>query len=749
MIFVNRKTISHPEVFFSNEIKVAQQRLEEFYNRSRESRSQEKYSKPFEPELRDKFLKALREVFNGKCAYCESLISLITTTSEYDHFRPKSGARGLENEFSNEHYWWLTYEWNNLYYSCQICNRYKSTWFPVAGSRIKIKTPYPELIKKEKPLLIDPCIDKPEAHLVYSENGQVDFLSPKGKTTIEILKLNRSELVNSREETLKELFSQWELMLKLFSKKAANRSKLKNIGHEWERLFNDDNNSKPYLAIQRQMLSKWLENHLDIQAYFASKEYDSPDDLKIPETKSIPVTQSIEALNKKEELSSDEKEKIDNELQLDSVKHIYVEKIELKNFKCFSHLEIDLAEHNSTSESKITDSNPLVEPWMLFLGENGVGKSSVLKALVIGLCGTEYINDLKILGGDILKHGSKKGYIKIHLVGGVKPIEVHFSDKEIVSTLLQPIVNLVAYNSIRLMPKKGKLSPERGIFYGARAKNLFDYTVSLIDADNWLLTRSKKIFDRAALTLKDLMLLEEEDRIEKNDEKIIIRRGNDVFSIDELSDGYQSLYALAIDIMATLVKENVTFDLAEGMVLIDEIGTHLHPRWRMEIIERLRNAFPKIRFIVTTHEPLCLRGLKAGETIVLTKNIDKEIIALTDLPDPSELRIDQILTSDFFGLKSTIDPQTEKLFQEYYFILALDETERTGEQKNRLLELNELIPKIKHLGDTLREELIYYVVDELLAKKTRKDGLKIKAKIQEEAIKRVEGLWNLISTEKN
>jgi len=598
-------------------------------------------------------------------------------------------------------------------------------------------------------LSIGPCIDKPEAHLVYSENGQVDFLSPKGKTTIEILKLNRSELVNSREETLKELFSQWELMLKLFSKKAANRSKLKNIGHEWERLFNDDNNSKPYLAIQRQMLSKWLENHLDIQAYFASKEYDSPDDLKIPETKSIPVTQSIEALNKKEELSSDEKEKIDNELQLDSVKHIYVEKIELKNFKCFSHLEIDLAEHNSTSESKITDSNPLVEPWMLFLGENGVGKSSVLKALVIGLCGTEYINDLKILGGDILKHGSKKGYIKIHLVGGVKPIEVHFSDKEIVSTLLQPIVNLVAYNSIRLMPKKGKLSPERGIFYGARAKNLFDYTVSLIDADNWLLTRSKKIFDRAALTLKDLMLLEEEDRIEKNDEKIIIRRGNDVFSIDELSDGYQSLYALAIDIMATLVKENVTFDLAEGMVLIDEIGTHLHPRWRMEIIERLRNAFPKIRFIVTTHEPLCLRGLKAGETIVLTKNIDKEIIALTDLPDPSELRIDQILTSDFFGLKSTIDPQTEKLFQEYYFILALDETERTGEQKNRLLELNELIPKIKHLGDTLREELIYYVVDELLAKKTRKDGLKIKAKIQEEAIKRVEGLWNLISTEKN
>src|SRR5439155_99912 len=133
-----------------------------------------------------------------------------------------------------------------------------------------------------------------------------------------------------------------------------------------------------------------------------------------------------------------------------------------------------------------------------------------LKALVIGLCGKEYIADLKISGGEILKHGTKNGYIKIYLVGAVQPIEVHFNDEYIISTLSQPIVNLVAYNSVRLIPKKGKLSPEKGTFYGAKAKNLFDYTVSLIDADNWLLTKSKKIFDRAALTLKDLMLLEDD-----------------------------------------------------------------------------------------------------------------------------------------------------------------------------------------------------------------------------------------------
>jgi hypothetical protein len=59
MIFIDRTAISHPDVFYSKEIEIAKKRLEDFYTRSKESRSQEKYSKPFEPELRDKFLKSV------------------------------------------------------------------------------------------------------------------------------------------------------------------------------------------------------------------------------------------------------------------------------------------------------------------------------------------------------------------------------------------------------------------------------------------------------------------------------------------------------------------------------------------------------------------------------------------------------------------------------------------------------------------------------------------------------------------
>lgn len=742
MIYVERNSIPVPEVFYSKEVEIAKKRLEEFYLKSKESRSQQKYSQPFEKELRDKFLEALREVFKGKCAYCESVIPLETSRSEYDHFRPKGGARGLDKEFSTDHYWWLTYDWNNIYLSCTLCNQYKSTWFPVEGKRIPLNTPYKEVISHEKALLIDPCIDKPEEHLIYNEEGEVDFLTPKGKTTIEIIKLNRIELVRARKIIIQELKKEWEHFSTLFSTPEKNMKSINKIVKSWGSIFSNES-SKPYLAIQRQILTKLFKD-VGINDYLNNRDFKIFQNFEILKGKHLNFSQEdIEKFANKVELSFEDKEEISQNLNIDDIKHIYVEKIELKNFKCFSSLEL---EFNNSYDSPTKN-----EPWLLFLGENGVGKSSLLKAFVIGLTGNEYVKSLELKGKDLLKHRAKNGFIRIHLVGAKQPIEVTFNKTEIKTTLHQPIVNIVAYNSIRLNPKEGKIQPEKGDFYGAKAKNLFDYTFSLIDADNWLVKLFKKdkdAFDRVAISLKDLMLLEKDDTISIVKNQPVIKRNGDVFSIDELSDGYRSIFYLAVDIMATLAGENVTFDLAEGMVLIDEIGTHLHPRWRMEVVTRLRKAFPKIRFVVTTHEPLCLRGLRDGETVVLTKNQENGVIALTELPDPSELRVDQILTSDFFGLKSTIDPETERLFDEYYAILALEEKDRSEEQKNRLLDLSQTIPRIKHLGDTEREELTYYVIDELLARKTREDGPKIKVELKAEALKRVESIWKTMDTKK-
>ena len=109
---------------------------------------------------------------------------------------------------------------------------------------------------------------------------------------------------------------------------------------------------------------------------------------------------------------------------------------------------------------------------------------------------------------------------------------------------------------------------------------------------------------------------------------------------------------------------------AEGIVLIDEIGTNLHPGWKKRIVSCFRDVFPKIQFIVTTHEPLCLRGLHEGETVLLRRGDENRIIPITNMPNPNDLRVDELLASEFFGLSSTIESDLEDIYEEYYRLLT-------------------------------------------------------------------------------
>lgn len=138
MIYVERNIIPIPEIFHSNEVEIAKRRLREFYLSSEGNKSQKRFSNPFSEKISSEVKNSLKKLFKHKCSYCESLLPPAATVGFLDHFRPKSGARGLEKEFSTDYYWWLSYEWRNMYYSCAMCDRYKSTWFPVEGNRINV-----------------------------------------------------------------------------------------------------------------------------------------------------------------------------------------------------------------------------------------------------------------------------------------------------------------------------------------------------------------------------------------------------------------------------------------------------------------------------------------------------------------------------------------------------------------------------------------------------------------------------------
>ena len=175
--------------------------------------------------------------------------------------------------------------------------------------------------------------------------------------------------------------------------------------------------------------------------------------------------------------------------------------------------------------------------------------------------------------------------------------------------------------------------------------------------------------------------------------------------------------------------------------MIDEIGANLHPRWKMQIVKRLRRTFPNVQFLVTTHDPLCLKGIEEGETYVLKSN-EGQLEVLTDLPNPSEYRADQLLTSEFFGLYSTVDPELEKEFKEYYELLYRPDKSLNSQENERLIELKKELREKNHLGDSFREELLYVAIDEILAKQKKSDKpfsrLEVEKEVKEKAIELID-----------
>jgi uncharacterized protein (TIGR02646 family) len=154
--------------------------------------------------------RALWEMQNGKCCYCERKRDL-KRESDIEHFRPKTEIAELQkDEFG---YWWLAYEWTNLFFSCRTCNQdYKKSRFPVFDESKRAKTK-DCILDSESSYLINPEAENPEDFIAYDWGSFDDrFVLPIGKDsdrrgyhTIEILGLHREELLIDRASDLQLL----------------------------------------------------------------------------------------------------------------------------------------------------------------------------------------------------------------------------------------------------------------------------------------------------------------------------------------------------------------------------------------------------------------------------------------------------------------------------------------------------------------------------------------------------------------
>jgi len=118
----------------------------------------------------------------------------------------------------------------------------------------------------------------------------------------------------------------------------------------------------------------------------------------------------------------------------------------------------------------------------------------------------------------------------------------------------------------------------------------------------------------------------------------------------------------------------------EGVVLIDEIDMHLHPKWQQSIINDLKTTFPKIQFIITTHSPFIIQSLKSNELISLDSEItdDPYTKSIPDIVE-DEMNLEEVQRSKKFLKMQSVASE--------YFNLIKSGKNSTNDEQIKILKI--------------------------------------------------------------
>lgn len=381
---------------------------------------------------------------------------------------------------------------------------------------------------------------------------------------------------------------------------------------------------------------------------------------------------------------------------------MHLRQLRLQNIACFEDVTLDFTNENG-------------EPcqWIVLLGENGSGKSTALHAIATLIPTAENQASAYASGRPWIRDGAMQADISMQIVSDkedflyAKDNRIDLSctlrekghlatriDSSIVSTAYEAALEHLESDEIT----EGWFAAGYRTSIGGRrfidsnseptsyaiAAPKADRFASLLDDPSrttsireWLAdldyrqlketglekAKAEAAFQHAIQAIISVFPNENLSFVEITPTKDVIFSENGLrVSIDSLSDGYRSVMTWVGDLVRRLVEafpdsENPLH--AHGVVLIDEIDLHLHPRWQRTIVAQIRKVFPNLQFIVTTHSPFIAQDMTEEDKIIVLRRDGNHVTATEDAGFVQGWRVDQILTSYLFGLNSTRGSEVE------------------------------------------------------------------------------------------
>lgn len=708
---------------------------------------------------------ALETLFRGKCAFCEAA----TRVDPY-RFRPAAEARpGVFDDTSHLYYSWLADAWENIYPICASCRPAEPDDFPTIGRRAPLPTSeqlyayadssghWPSYPPKERAELLEPCVQASfVSHLHLQLDGAIFGLSVQGRRTVAHFNLDRPQRTREREAAFEQYLSELLAVIAPSSKVVRPERVFGFLelpfGGAWYLLLRrialqlvDDEQSAPPLSQAKigQFLMRWqgrLGARAQIEAAIAAvREQDEAGPPLEPEP---PRKRSTTAR---------------------------VNAVSIKNYKGIEVLEFRMAHEGPPDNEGVQRA-----PALMILGENATCKSTILEAIAIALSAEDARNALKLKAARLRLDPKIMG----SATAAAPPcaeVWLGFNDggerrllvdaRGVSASGRDDLPPVFAYGAFRqYLEGRRRYAPQKSII------SLFRTEAILSNPEEWLLGLESTDFNAVIRTLRHVFAVEGDvdvvraqpeqnrcvvvSRVKAADDRIVETET----PLSMVSSGFRSVLAMVCDVLQGLMDRRVNprfagFRKARGIVLIDEIEAHLHPRWKMQIMGGLRAALPEMTFIATTHDPLCLRGIEDEEVLVLHRIAGAEtsrtklpvfVEVMSGLPGVSRLTIEQLLTSDFFSLFSTDSPIAERSLAQMADLLA---QRRAGTLKKedapQLRAFEAEIARSLPVGSTAVQRLVEDAVAKYLQKRRRRSSANLK-KLEEAArnqiIKALEGI---------